>query len=50
MYQALIDAHVQRGVKIRIVQQQSDALFPDLDSQWLADNGIASVRTPTLCL
>jgi phospholipase D3/4 len=43
VYQALIDAHTQRGVQIRIVQQEPSTTFPDLDSAWLAAKGIATV-------
>lgn len=46
--QAVFDALVaagKRGVRIRIVQNLPDETFPDVDSKYLAENGLAEVRS-----
>eukprot|EP01088_Endostelium_zonatum_P015831 TRINITY_DN4040_c0_g1_i1.p1 TRINITY_DN4040_c0_g1~~TRINITY_DN4040_c0_g1_i1.p1 ORF type:complete len:419 (-),score=89.24 TRINITY_DN4040_c0_g1_i1:52-1308(-) len=45
VFQALIRAKRERNVKIRIVQLLPSSDFPDTDSKWLADHGIAEVRS-----
>eukprot|EP00029_Vermamoeba_vermiformis_P009020 TRINITY_DN4373_c0_g1_i1.p1 TRINITY_DN4373_c0_g1~~TRINITY_DN4373_c0_g1_i1.p1 ORF type:complete len:420 (+),score=63.89 TRINITY_DN4373_c0_g1_i1:117-1376(+) len=42
---ALVAANTQRGVQIRIVQNEPSQYFPDTDTQILAQSGIASVKS-----
>uniref|UniRef100_A0A1I7WQD2 PLD phosphodiesterase domain-containing protein n=1 Tax=Heterorhabditis bacteriophora TaxID=37862 RepID=A0A1I7WQD2_HETBA len=44
VYQSIINA-AKRGVKVRIAQDISQGLSNNKDSRWLAENGLAQVRT-----
>lgn len=45
VFQALINAAAQRKVQIRIVQNEPTDMFPDPDSAFLAQHGLAQVRS-----
>ncbi|KAH3743102.1 phospholipase D3 [Pelomyxa schiedti] len=45
VYELIRAAHNERGVTVQIVQNQPDSSFPDDDSQKLANEGVAEVRS-----